>query len=310
MERKKTLLIALFLLLSLVYSGYALPDFDMDFTDFLLNDSGRIEGERIRVNFTVDNIGDTDAFNVSVVLFHNGNFVGNTSVNVTAGGSNETNISIIGNVSNNTLKVAVDLEDAVAENIESNNNATTNFTISAYDTFFGVVQQRLRLGLGGSSLLDIGDNTGLRNIFITDSDSNVDFSQLKPLGINTSDLESNSDFTEADTALGMTTFEDNLVTVYTNMGVPKQIEEFLIAGTNFTNVSIRFNLGSLNFTGIMWDASDDTDGEYDATEKEDLIFVTSLNVSADPIVFDFEIQFPTLLRNYTGNINTVDIFLE
>jgi len=57
-------------------------------------------------------------------------------------------------------------------------------------------------------------------------------------------------------------------------------------------------------TGILWDMSQDTgNSQYDAVDKEPIIFLTAINHSraGDYGTYDFESEVPALLRDYAGS---------
>ncbi len=64
-------------------------------------------------------------------------------------------------------------------------------------------------------------------------------------------------------------------------------------------------------TGILWDAADDTgDGEYDAADREDLVFVTRINASQQGGygTYDYEVRVPSMLGGYAGADGAVAIY--
>ncbi len=66
-------------------------------------------------------------------------------------------------------------------------------------------------------------------------------------------------------------------------------------------------------TGILWDAADSTNSEFDHSDKEDLVFVTEIRSNATgstSILTDYELRVPYRLMSYKGTANTVALYLE
>ena len=84
---------------------------------------------------------------------------------------------------------------------------------------------------------------------------------------------------------------------------------------DINNVPIINSTNSSSFiTGILWDSSDDsTDGQYDQSDKEDLIFITKANPSTPGKfgTYDYEITIPASLKRYMAdNKVTVSLYTE
>jgi len=140
------------------------------------------------------------------------------------------------------------------------------------------------------------------NIFVTDSESSVDWLKLKAIGRDIFDQENFGDFLKIDELLGTSDLEDSISKVYLEEESPKQEKDFFIYQNNITNVSVVNSTSSGNFvTGILWDTSDDSgDGGFDVNDKEDLVFVTKINKETEGEfgIYDYEISIPVNLREY------------
>ena len=141
------------------------------------------------------------------------------------------------------------------------------------------------------------------SIFVADSESDINWLSLQAIGKTTSETSSSNDFLEIDTLLNMQNFEDSVSNRFSNSQIPKQTDSFLVHQKNILDVPTINSSSDRTFvTGILWDYSDDidSDGEYDAADGEDIIFVTKLNASSfgDYGMHDYEIEIPARLREY------------
>ena len=135
------------------------------------------------------------------------------------------------------------------------------------------------------------------------------------LGKNTTGGNSTNDFQEADQALKILTAGDNITALYSSDGgsKPKTVRNYKIFKTQVDNVPIDESTNNTNFyTGILWDMSDDTNGEYDLTENETLVFITQINEDAQGKygAYDYEIKVPYLLQESEGATDQIALYLE
>ena len=97
-------------------------------------------------------------------------------------------------------------------------------------------------------------------------------------------------------------FEDSIYSVFTDGGSPKETDNLLIHNKVILDVPIINSTNNENFkTGILWDSSDDLgDNEYNFADKEDLVFVASINKGSvgEYGTYDYEIKVPVELRDY------------
>jgi len=144
------------------------------------------------------------------------------------------------------------------------------------------------------------------NVFMSDSESEIDWLNLFPLGKTKTGSDSSNDFSEVDSLLGTTDFVDSFSTSYStpvldNLTVHKRILE---------DVSFINSTNNENFeTGVLWDGSDDSNGEFDSSEKEDLVFVSKINKGTEGEygTYDYEIRIPAKLREYHSE-NTQEVY--
>ena len=202
---------------------------------------------------------------------------------------------------------------------DGDNSSTTlgRFIVPAWYYIVGNVSGELVLSdSSGTRVLD-WDVTNLSgsNLYIADSDSTISFNNLKAFSRNLSGTYFSDDFEELDTLTNMTGLIDSVNITYTANSNPKATETFTIFGVAIDNVPIINSTNSSNFiSGILWDSNDDIgDGQFDLTDKEDIVFVTKVNPSTPGRygTYDFEATIPAKLRRYiTDSLTTVSVYTE
>ena len=153
------------------------------------------------------------------------------------------------------------------------------------------------------------------NIYISDLESVIDWTNLYPIGKNKSNQNTNDDFSELDLILSMSTVDDSLSNIFTIDGnTPRASDSFFIHKSLVNNVPIINSTNNSNFiTGILWDGSDDSNGQYSSLDKEDIVFVTKVNkVKAGLFgIYDYETRVPAHLRNYnSADSNNIYIYFD
>lgn len=152
------------------------------------------------------------------------------------------------------------------------------------------------------------------NVLISDVDSIVSYTCLVALGRNTTGGIAANDFTELDTILGSTTFNDSVQVFWaTDASTPKQTISITAFNNLITDIPFINSTNSSNFiTGILWDSSDDTNGEFDPIEQEDIVFIIPINDNQQGGygIYDFEGKYPGLLREYEGATDEVSHYVE
>jgi len=240
--------------------------------------------------------------------------IGNLTVSILAGSNATVNGSYIAKAGRRIIEVRADALNTVAESDESDNNATQNISVPAYQVFFGNLSDRGGIGINNSFFADFG-LMSVKNLFVADTDSVINFARLAPLGRKNDSSVATRDFEDADLNLNMSTFNDSINLTFSVDGTnPRANTSFLILESLRANVSFVNSTNSSSFlTGILWDSSDSSsNNEYDTTEKEDLIFFTAVNASQASKfgTVDYVIRLPSLLRHYKGSVETVTLYLE
>jgi parallel beta-helix repeat protein len=216
----------------------------------------------------------------------------------------------------------------------TNNNASAVINVSAWQKYYGTVSGSIALADSAASSLynwTWSNETDAGYAYIVNDGASVNWNTLHALGCDSDDTlnASGHDFLDADTNLGMvvgsnnaTGFADNNITELWGGGDPSSATDtasFTVYGTSIPNVPVvnstvmtnHTSVGSANFiTGILWDATSDTNGYYDTT-NETLVFVTKIRVAAAGIGGDahnYEFATPCTLNPVVGG--DLDIYME
>ena len=203
------------------------------------------------------------------------------------------------------VQIFVDYAQEVFEYNESNNGLNQSFDVTAWQEFYGNFSGQVILSDGNLEDLAIWNSSIFGgSIFIVDMESQIDWLSLIAVGIDSGGGESLDDFSDVDSILGMNSFNDSISKLFLEGGVPKLKEDLVIHETTVENVSL-IDSGSVGtfFTGMLWDSSDDSNGEFDVSEKEDLVFVGIVNESksGDHGISDYHVRIPVNLRSYDTN---------
>ena len=164
-----------------------------------------------------------------------------------------------------------------------------------------------------------GFNAGMAgNIYAADTDTTlgINWGFLQAITRDTSGLSNANtlnDFEDIDVNVGLTTFVDSVNKTFSSGGTPKSTNTFSVFGSSIFNVPIVDSTNNSNFiTGILWDTDDSSNAFYDATDDEDLVFVTKINTNATGKYgnYDYEIRVPGDLTSYKGATNTITFYYE
>ncbi len=302
------------------------PDFFINFTDIWFSDDDRIEGNNITVFANFTNIGLTDANETFVVQFYKGdpqNGGVQINGNKTFGGLNISqiatmNVSVALDAGYNRIYVTIDPDDRINESDQRNNNASNNVTVSLYQYFYGNVSAGPVLGSNESfeflTFLNDSDNTG--HILVGDADSIFSFSDLVALTRTSTGSPTATDFTEFDSLLNTSDFNDSIKNVFGGgTDTPLQTRTFTLGFGAITNVPFVNTTDSTSFvTGILWDSGDDTslNNQFDTTDREDILFITEINTSKSGKygTYDYEIRVPSKIMTYKTGTTAVTFFYE
>jgi hypothetical protein len=285
------------------------------------------ENENVTINVTIYNAGLGDASNINVSFYDGspgtGNNIANTTItNISAGSSQNATIywnSIIGT---HNISIKVDPENTLVETDDSNNIASKNINVSAWQKYYGNVSGNLSLrDNNGNSMTNWYWATPQGNIFISNN-SLIDYSNLQALGRKKNGNVSLNNFGRADEILKMIPgsmnstgfFNNNITMLFSSNGTtPRNYTNFTVYGRKIENVAIFNSTNTANFnsvetstfiTGILWDTSkDDGDGEY-GDDSEDIVFISGINVNKTGLgksSHDYEIAVPSVIRS-EGNV--------
>ena len=295
---------------------------DPDGTDFLIQDAdlnlsttSPTEGENVTLNVTVHNTGTTWADNVTVLIndTSTGTLLKNhTIANFTAGSQETITTWLNATLGPHHLQATVDPNDRFTENNETNNHAATWLNATAWHTFIGNTTHTTVLADDQHTLYDWPREDTQGNIYVTDTDADIDWNSLQALGVTTSNTTASQDLAEADNALNLTGHNDSITATYgEDNSTPRTTSTFTVHGTTIHDVPVTNSTNTSSFqTGILWDTSQDSDGEYDGTEP--LVFVTAISqdTTGKHGTYDYEITIPATLRDTTGTTSQTAFYME
>ncbi len=307
------------------------PDLAVYSSSIILNETEIKENQSITINATIFNLGGADAENV-IVRFYNGDpdsggiqIGSNILINVSL--FNQTNVSTSWSAQIGTSQIFIIVDPPTLTNgsfielNETNNKASKSISVGSWHFFYGDVltfSDSVLANAGDKKLTQWeGDGFQLGNIYVTDYDSYVSWTQLQAIGKTKSGTNSSSDFSEVDTLLNSSTYDDSVYSVYTDSGIIKKKINVYSFNKLIQEIPVTNSTNNSNFvTGILWDSSDDTNGsngEFDLANKEDLIFITPINKSSIGTygIYDYEIRVPAKLRQYKlGDSKSVSFYVE
>ncbi|MEM3877674.1 MAG: CARDB domain-containing protein [Candidatus Woesearchaeota archaeon] len=299
-----------------------LPDITVSAIEFIYNTTNPEEGKQLMINATVENLGKSNANNF-LVQFFDGNpedggiqIGNNITMSLQPLSTSYAIMNWTASLGTHNIFVLVDppiaTNGTVQEENESNNIANKTILIQSWHFIYGNLSGELGLSSQLYSLLFLWNvsDANNSNIFAVDSDSNIDWGSLKPLGLDVNNQASPYDFSVLDQKLGMSNYEDSINSTYTEGESPKMTETFTIYGKQIENVPVAYSINSSNFkTGILWDTSD---GNTYFNGTQDVVFVTKTNMNAQGSFdqTDYEMRIPSNLKNYIGSNPTVALYLE
>ncbi|MFA5764429.1 MAG: CARDB domain-containing protein [archaeon] len=299
-----------------VYSN--LPDLSINYQNINLSKLNPIENESININSIIENLGCSNAENALISFFEgdpeeSGINIGNTIINISNLSFVQINISWNTKIGPNNIFVFADYNFLINEESETNNKENRTISINSWQDIYGNTSVDKIIGGVMLNITKWFNESSLEgNIFVADSESYINWISLQAIGKSQSGGESNNDFSEIDELLGMTSFEDSVYNIFSNSGNPKATKELIIHSKEISEVPVINSTNNSNFlTGILWDYSDDYgDGEFDSTDKEDLVFVAPIKKYAEGAYgyYDYEIRIPSKLREY-NNFNNEEIYL-
>jgi len=292
-----------------------------DKTDFGLDSSdveyGIIthENRSSQINATIHNFGNTKVAGLEVEFY---DITSDTRIgqlqNITLMNPRSSTVlyqewnSTIGNT---TIEIRIDWNNTYGEYNETNNNESFSVAISYWQTYYGNVSGIIFIN-GSVQAYNWTRTVVEGNLYAVESGSGIEWDNLQALSRDNGGVLAPDDFEELDSALGMSG-PDAINATFSLGGVPRQTATIKVKGRDIANVPVVNSTDNSNFmTGILWDNSTDTDGEYDSSEKENIIFLTEINDNTLGKfgTYDYEIRVPAKLREYSGGGNSLDIYVE
>ncbi|MBN2478036.1 right-handed parallel beta-helix repeat-containing protein [Candidatus Micrarchaeota archaeon] len=190
-------------------------------------------------------------------------------------------------------------------------------TYSCYETwhiFFGNLSGALKLSNNSQTYLYSWQWSGNATVYVYNIDTTPSWSSMFALGRNITGGVSGGDFESLDTLLGTADLYDSINKTFstdgTNPKYPKNITEW---GYNVSYVPFANSTEYQSFqTGIMWDNSTDTNGHFDVTDNETVVFVSEIadNTAGRYGTYDFEFIVPGTFDTYKGASGEVEIYVE
>ena len=302
-----------------VYSE--LPQISVNSNSINLSKANPIETEEIQISAFVENKGCSNAENVVVVFFNgdpeiSGEKIGESVINISENDGLVSSISWSTKIGLNNIFVIGDYYNSFDEEDETDNKANNTFSINSWQEIYGNTQVDKVIGGDQVEIKKWFNESYLEgSIFVADSESDISWLSLKPIGRKKDGQKSSEDFLEIDEILGMTFFEDSVSNVFSENQEPKETRDMIIYQKEIKNVPIINSTENSDFiTGLLWDSSDDSyNGEFDSEDKEDIVFVTPIikNSPGKYGIYDYEIRIPSKLREYNKlNIEEVYLYYE
>ena len=143
-------------------SGATGKDLTLTSKDIVSNASNPVENDSILINATIYNFGNTSTSSFSVELKIDGVSKGTNSLSVSAFGNNSTQFNWNATAGNHTVTIVADSANAISEDNETNNEASTNIYIQDITppSILNLITQR------GSLILkiNISDNVNISSV--------------------------------------------------------------------------------------------------------------------------------------------------
>ncbi|MFO7710682.1 MAG: CARDB domain-containing protein, partial [Candidatus Woesearchaeota archaeon] len=270
------------------------------------------EGDNITLFGEVSNEGNTIFPNLTIRFLDETVIASKTIYNLSPEETITLNTTWIAGLATNDIELQVDPpigSGEFAEFNESNNNMSITLDTGTWQTYYGDISGNITLGDGASTAhVWIPENTG--NVYIADSDQDIDWSSLQSLGRNNESGPASQDFLEADTALNLTGHPENITGLFSTDGSqPKETTTMTIKGQEIQEIPVINSTDSSDFrTGILWDAS--IGNEYDGSQH--LIFVTKTNKDTPGRfgTYDYEIRVPAQLEDADTTTEELAVYVE
>ena len=283
-----------------------------------------VEGANVTVFANISNEGLSDAEDDFAVQFFQGDPAFNNQIGsdiIVNGLESFETITVSRSyqlvAGDNNIFVVVDPYDDVNESDTDNNIANNTLTVELYQYYYGGSKADIVLASGeAAAFLNYLNLSGLSgHVFFADADSSFSFGDLQALTRNVDGNLVSGDFAALDSALGTTDFKDSIRNIWGDgTETPIMTRTFNLSSGSIHNVPVVYSTEYEDFvTGILWDTSDDTGNQrYDASDKEDVVFVTEINPGGQGRfgVYDYEIRVPAVLRDYAGSTDKLAFYVE
>jgi hypothetical protein len=303
---------------SLININSNTPELFLSDFNIFINKTPELERENILITANITNYGCSNANNLLVGFYNGDKSLEGTSIeNITDTVNNRSskNFSISWQVEigSRNIFIYADNNNFFVEENESNNIGNKTIYLQAWQKMYGntTINKILSNSLKENITFWLNHSNIQGNIFISDSESNINWYKLQSLGKDILNQTTSNDFSELDTILSMTNLNDSIYNTFTISGTPKSKENLTFFKKIINNIpTINSTENNNNFlTGILWDTSDDTNNEFDSTEKEDIVFIARVNKNAlgSYGIYDYEARIPARLREY-DETDTQDIF--
>lgn len=300
------------------------PDLKISSEDiiFIYETQNPEEGKQIIINATVYNIGASNAENFTVQFFDGdpsfgGEQIGNnTTTSLEANSYAYLTMNWTAKLGLHNIFVLIDTpletNGSVEEENETNNIANKTILVQSWHYFYGNLSGSLLLSNLNRSYVYVWNvsEANNSNIFAADYDSDINWTSLKAISRDVNDNYASNDFSEIDTALGMSNYTDSVNRTYTTNDLPKSVMSFSVFNKLIENVPVVDSINNSNFiTGILWDYSD---GGTEFNGTQDLVFITKTNIGKQGSyeVCDYELRVPSNLKNYKSSTDSVAFYIE
>lgn len=278
-----------------VYSNQ--PDLRISSSDIVFSENFPTEGQNITINATINNYGCSEASSVLVEFFEEDPSISGTLIDSRILSSIENLSSKVATINYIAKIGGTNIFIAINEDYE--NTSSKSLLVKMWQYLYGTIDAIKVLENSDSSEVsewgievDFGGS-----IFIADKESQINWLSLMAIGRKTDNSKSIQDLDAIDGFLGSQNYDDSVSNTYSSASE----ENFTIHNYDINYVMTTQSTDNNNFTtGILWDTSDDTDGQYAGNDKEDIVFVSKINKDTKGKygTYDYELKTPAKLREY------------
>jgi hypothetical protein len=305
---------------SFTYRFYVvMPDLFINSSMIYFSNDVPVENETINITAEIWNRGLAIAQNFTVEIRVNssaGPLLYNSTLTLNINESANITINYTLGLNDTFFYVLVDVPLAtngtIRESNESNNNASRFVHVGFWEFVVGNTYDRLTMtDITNQTIYDwLVSNASGSKLFVADIDSNINWRNLRALGINSSNQSSPMDFNTLDVALGSATYSDSVNKTYTLGGIPLETTSYTIFTRSVDYVPVVNSTNNSNFkTGILWDYGD---GGARYLGTQDVLFVSPINKNTPGYnaTVDYELRIPATLRAYKAGQNLVVFYAE